>query len=108
MNYKDLRKLQNHFNSGTKEGFQAKIHYQPGDRVHLKGKNVNGVIVGVIFKDDRSYPYLKIKWDKTPFVDIKSQKFYDPFDIVKEVKLEKYKKEKKVYKNFYLEEHGVN
>ena len=112
MDYKDLRKLQRHFNNSEKDGFQVKVHYQVNDRVHLKGTNVNGLIVGIIFKDDRSYPYLKIKWDDVP-ANYETQKkldkkFYDPFDIVKEIKLEKYVKEKKIYENFYLKEHGVS
>ena len=48
---------------------------------------------------------MKIKWDKTPFVDVKSQKFYDPFDVVKEIQVKhKEEKKKKVYENFYLNE----
>ena len=66
MKKEEIRKLQNHFNNGIKEGVQAKVHYQNGDRVHLKGKCLNGTIIAVIFKDDRSYPYLKIKWDNVP------------------------------------------
>lgn len=102
----EIRKLQNHFNNGMKEGYQAKIYYSIGDRVHLKGTNINGVIIGVIigviFKEDRSYPYLKIKWD-SECENVK--KFYDPFDVVKEIKLKpRHKKEKKVYENFYLKE----
>lgn len=88
MKEEDIKKLQRHFNAGIKEGFQAKVHYQNGDRVHLKGTNVNGTVIAVIFKDDRSYPYLKIKWDNIP-VDYEVQKllnkkFYDPFDVIKE------------------------
>ena len=49
-----------------KKVIRQKVYYSVGDRVHLKGTNVNGVIAGVIFKDDRSYPYLKIKWDTIP------------------------------------------
>ena len=100
----ELRKLQNHFDNGTKEGFQAKIHYSVGDRVHLKGTNINGVVTAVIFKEDRSYPYLKIKWDTTPAIPEKIKSSYNPFDIVKEIKLKhKEEKKKKIYKNFYLE-----
>lgn len=102
MENKEIRKLQNHFNNGIKEGYQAKVYYSVGDRVHLKGTNVNGVVIGVIFKDDRNYPYLKIKWDEKLETE---KKFYDPFDVVKEIKKEeKRKKEKKTYVNFYLEE----
>lgn len=102
MERNEIRKLQNHFDYGTKDGFQAKVHYSVGDRVHLKGTNVNGKILAVIFKDDRNYPYLKIKWDEKPESE---KKFYDPFDVVKEIKKEeKRKKEKKTYVNFYLEE----
>lgn len=113
MNYKDLRKLQNHFNNGTKEGFQAKVHYQSGDRVHLKGTKVNGEIIAVIFKPDRKFPYLKINWDSFNTDDAEvfektQKKFYDPFEVVKEIRLEKHTKEKKVHENFYLKEHGVN
>ena len=102
MENKEIRKLQNHFNNGIKEGYQAKVYYSVGDRVHLKGTNVNGIVIGVIFKEDRNYPYLKIKWD-SECENIK--KFYDPFDVVKEIKLKhKTEKKKKVYNNFYLEE----
>lgn len=105
INKNEIRKLQNHFDYGIKDGVQAKVHYQIGDRVHLKGTKVNGVITGIIFKDDRAYPYLKIKWDSIPIEPENCKKFYDPFDIVKEIKKEeKRKKEKKVYVNFYLEE----
>lgn len=104
----EIRRLQNHFNAGKKDGFQAKVYYSVNDRVHLKGTNVNGIITGVIFKEDRSYPYLKIKWDDIP-VNYEIQKrlekkFYDPFDIVKEIKCErKEKKQGKEYRNFYLD-----
>ena len=54
----DVKKLQRHFNDGTKDGFQAKVHYQVNDRVHLKGTKVNGTVLAVVFKDDRNYPYL--------------------------------------------------
>lgn len=91
---KEIRKLQNHFDNGIKEGIQAKVYYSVGDRVHLKGTNVNGIIVGVIFKDDRSYPYLKIKWDNIPTNPEDCKNYYDPFDVVKEIK-PKYKEEKK-------------
>lgn len=102
MKKEEIRKLQNHFNNGIKEGFQTKIYYSVGDRVHLKGTKVNGKIIAVIFKDDRNYPYLKIKWDEKLETE---KKFYDPFDIVKEIKIERReKKEKKVYENFYLQE----
>lgn len=105
----EIRKLQNHFNNGIKEGVQAKVHYQNGDRVHLKGTNVNGTIIAIIFKDDRKYPYLKIKWDNVP-VNYEIQKklekkFYDPFDVVKEIKPKhKEERKKKTYENFYLKE----
>ena len=75
----------------------------------MKGTNVNGTIVAVIFKDDRNYPYLKIKWDNIPVnyevQKLLDKKFYDPFDITKEIQV-KYKEEKKkkVYENFYLNE----
>lgn len=105
MKKEEIRKLQNHFNNGIKEGIQAKVHYQNGDRVHLKGTNTNGVIIAVIFKDDRSYPYLKIKWDTTPCEPGKAKMLYDPFDVVKEVKPKhKEEKKKKIYENFYLNE----
>jgi len=96
----EIRKLQNHFNNGIKDGFQAKVYYFVNDRVHLKGTKINGTVLGVIFKDDRNYPYLKIKWDEKPETE---KKFYDPFDVVKERRKEE-KKEKKTYVNFYLEE----
>ena len=38
MKKEEIRKLQNHFDNGIKEGIQTKVHYQNGDRVHLKGK----------------------------------------------------------------------
>ena len=85
MEKEKIRKLQNHFNNGIKEGIQAKVHYQNGDRVHLKGTNVNGTVIAVIFKDDRKYPYLKIKWDTTPCEPGKAKLLYDPFDVVKEL-----------------------
>ena len=101
----EIRKLQNHFNNGIKDGFQAKIHYSVGDRVHLKGTNVNGVITAVVFKNVRSYPYLKIKWDRILVEPAQCKNFYDPFDIVKEIKPKrKEEKEKKIYENFYLKE----
>lgn len=104
---KMIRKIQNHFDNGIKEGIQAKVHYQNGDRVHLKGTIVNGTIKAVIFKEDRSYPYLKIEWDNIPVnyevQKLLDKKFYDPFDIVKEIKQKhKEEKKKKVYENFYL------
>lgn len=86
MKKEEIRKLQNHFNNGIKEGIQGKVHYKNGDRVYLKGTNVNGTIIAVIFKDDRSYPYLKIKWDKIPVEPKDCKKFYDPFDVMKEIK----------------------
>lgn len=109
MKKEEIRKLQNHFNNGIKEGFQAKVHYKNGDRVHLKGTNVNGTIIAVIFKDDRSYPYLKIKWDEIPVEPENCKKFYDPFDVTKEIKpnliiFHVEEKKKKVYENFYLNE----
>lgn len=105
MKKEEIRKLQNHFNNGVKEGIQAKVHYSVGDRVHLKGTNTNGVVVGVIFKEDRSYPYLKIKWDEIPVESENCKNFYNPFDVVKEIKLKhKEEKKKKVYENFYLKE----
>ena len=114
MKKEEIRKLQNHFDNGIKEGFQAKVHYSVGDRVHLKKSNVNGVITAVIFKNDRSYPYLKIKWDSfntndSTVFEKTQKKFYDPFDVTKEIK-PNYKifhveeKKKKVYENFYLNE----
>jgi hypothetical protein len=81
MQKEEIRKLQNHFNNGIKDGFQAKVHYSVNDRVHLKGTKINGTVIGVIFKNDRNYPYLKIKWDEKPETE---KKFYDPFEIVKE------------------------
>lgn len=103
MKKEEIRKLQNHFNNGIKEGIQAKVHYQNGDRVHLKGTNVNGNVIAVIFKDDRSYPYLKIKWDNVPVEPENCKNFYDPFDVTKEIKIKhKEEKKKKVYENFYL------
>lgn len=101
----DVKKLQRHFNDGTKDGFQAKVHYQVNDRVHLKGTKVNGTVLAVVFKDDRNYPYLKIKWDAIPAEPEKCKKFYDPFDVTKEIMLKcKQEKKKKVYENFYLNE----
>lgn len=108
MTKEEIRKLQNHFNAGKKEGYQAKVHYSVNDKVHLKGTNVNGVVTGVIFKEDRSYPYLKIKWNNVP-VNYETQekiekKFYDPFDVVKEIKRQhKEKKQNKKYYNFYID-----
>lgn len=107
MKREEIRKLQNHFNNGVKEGFQAKVHYSVGDRVHLKGTKMNGTVTAVVFKEDRSYPYLRIKWDDLSYDEnlVISKKFYDPFDVTKEVKSKpKYKHEKKVYENFYLNE----
>lgn len=105
MKKEEIKKLQNHFDYGIKEGIQAKVHYSVGDRVHLKGTRVNGIITGIVFKEDRAYPYLKIKWDEIPVEAENCKKFYDPFDIVKEIKIErKEKKQKKVYENFYLQE----
>lgn len=110
MGKEEIRKLQNHFNNGIKEGFQAKVYYQNGDRVHLKGTNVNGTVIAVIFKDDRKYPYLKINWDSfntndSTVFEKTQKKFYDPFDVVKEIKIKhKEEKKKKVYENFYLNE----
>ena len=86
MKREDIKRLQNHFDAGIKDGYQAKVHYSAGDRIHLKGTKVNGVITGVIFKDDRTYPYLKIKWDITVS---DGKKYYDPFDVAKEVKTDK-------------------
>lgn len=71
----------------------------------MKGTNVNGVIVGVIFKEDRSYPYLKIKWDNIPVNPEDCKNYYNPFDVVKEIKSKhKEEKKKKTYENFYLNE----
>ena len=65
----------------------------------------NGIILAVIFKEDRSYPYLKIKWDSIPVEPEKCKKFYDTFDVTKEIKLKnKVEKKKKTYENFYLNE----
>lgn len=74
----------------------------------MKKTTSNGTIIAVIFKDDRKYPYLKIKWDNVPVNPEDCKKFYDPFDVVKEIKM-KYKEEKKkkVYENFYLKDKGV-
>lgn len=60
------------------------------------------MITGVVFKDDRNYPYLKIRWD----IPVENEKkFYDPFDVAKEVKTDKKTvRQKKVYRNFYMEE----
>lgn len=105
MKNEEIRKLQNHFDNGIKEGLQAKVHYQNGDRVHLKGTNVNGTVIAVIFKDNRSYPYLKIKWDNIPVEPENCKNLYDPFDVTKEIKIKhKEEKKKKVYDNFYLNE----
>lgn len=108
MKREEIRKLQNHFNNGSKDGIQAKVHYEVGDRVHLKKTTLNGTVLAVIFKDDRKFPYLKIKWDNVPADSENCKKFYDPFDVVKEIKI-KYKEEKKkkVYENFYLKDKGV-
>lgn len=107
MKKEEIRKLQNHFNNGIKEGIQAKVYYSVGDRVHYRKSryNINGTVTAVIFKDDRSYPYLKIKWDTTPCEVGSVKKFYDPFDVVKEIKPKhKEEKKKKIYENFYLNE----
>jgi len=110
MNKEEIRKLQNHFDNGIKEDVQAKVHYSVNDRVHLKGTNVNGTVIAVIFKDYRKYPYLKINWDSfhtndSAVFEKTQKKFYDPFDVVKEIKLKhKEEKKKKVYENFYLNE----
>lgn len=103
MDKKDLQKLQNHFNNGSKDGFQATRKYSVNDRVHLKGTNCNGTITSVVFKTDRAYPYLKIKWDtKVPIELVKT--WYDPFDIIPEEKKKQYQsKDKKQYHNCYLE-----
>lgn len=101
----DVKKLQRHFNNGVKDGFQAKVHYQVNDRVHLRGTKVNGTVLAVVFKEDRNYPYLKIKWDTIPAEPEKCKSFYDPFDVTKEIVLKcKQEKKKKVYENFYLNE----
>ena len=107
MKKEEIRKLQNHFNNGIKEGFQAKTYYSVGDRVHLKKSKSNGVVTAVIFKEDRNYPYLKIKWDSVLCESTKD--LYDPFDVTKEIKpnhiifhVEEKKRKKKVYENFYL------
>lgn len=110
MKKEEIRKLQNHFNNGIKEGFQAKVYYSVGDRVHLKKTKVNGTVTAVIFKDDRSYPYLKIKWDNLSYDEnlYVSKKLYDPFDVTKEIKANhKEEKKKKVYENFYLKDKGL-
>lgn len=79
-----IRKLQNHFNNGLKEGIQAKVHYFVGDRVHLKGTNVNGTQLHVNQKNKKCYMTL--------------------FDVVKEIKYQhKEKKRGKEYHNFYLD-----
>ena len=107
MNKEQIKKLQRHFDNGIKEGIQAKVHYSVGDRVHLKKTKVNGTVLAVIFKQDRSYPYLKIKWDNLSHEEQSyvSDKLYDPFNVTKEIKPKrKEEKKKKVYENFYLNE----
>ena len=85
MNKKDLHRLQNHFDAGIKDGYQASRKYKVNARVHLKGTMCNGTVQSVVFRDDRAYPYLKIKWDtKVPIEYVKT--WYDPFDVVPEVK----------------------
>lgn len=61
MNKKELQKLQNHFDNGSKDGFQVNRRYAVNDRIHLKDSICNGIITNVVFKEDRAYPYLKIK-----------------------------------------------
>ena len=68
---KDVRRLANHFTKGTHL-------WQRGERVRLRKTSTTGTIIDILFKKDRTYPYLKIKWD-TPVAEEK--KFYDPFDI---------------------------
>lgn len=108
MNKKDLNKLQNHFNSGIKDGYQVSRRYKVNDRVHLKGTACNGIIQSIVFSDDRPYPYLKIKWDsKVPIEFVKT--LYDPHDIIPEVKQKQKKsKAKKEYYNIYLEALNTN
>lgn len=103
MDKKKLFNLQNHFDSGIKDGYQASRKYKVNDRVHLKGTVCNGIIQSVVFREDRTYPYLKIKWDiKVPIENVKT--WYDPFDVVPEVKQKQKKsKTKKEYHNDYLE-----
>ena len=69
---------------------------------------MNRTVLTVIYKDDRKFPYLKIKWDNVSADSENCKKFYDPFDVVKEIKM-KYKEEKKkkVYENFYFKDKGV-
>lgn len=50
MDKREIKKLQNHFDNGIKEGFQAKIYYSVGDRVHLKGTKVNGTVFSCCFQ----------------------------------------------------------
>ena len=45
----NVKELQRHFDNGVKDGFQAKVHYQVNDRVHLKGTKVNGTVLAVVF-----------------------------------------------------------
>lgn len=99
------KQLQNHLNNSydasEKNAYSAKRYYKQGDRVHLKGTAVNGEITGVVFKEDRKYPYLRIKWDTAVENE---KKYYDPFDITLEsIKPKIITKAKKPYINHYLE-----
>ena len=106
----DIKKLQNHLNNSNdtleKGAFKAKTFFEVGDRVHLKNSYNNGTVLGIIFKKDRKYPYLKIKWDIEPS---EHKQFYDPFEITKEIKIKKTAgKVKKVYDNWYVNNHNNN
>lgn len=106
----NIKKLQNHLNNSIdnlEEGaFKAKTFFEIGDRVHLKNSFNNGTVLGVFFKKDRNYPYLRIKWDIEP---VEHKQFYDPFEIVKEIKIKnKSIKKKKIYDNWYVNNHKDN
>lgn len=90
-----IKKLQNKMNNSGLPVYR----YKQGDRVHLKGTDINGSVISVVFKDDRKFPYIKVKWDKDPDV---MKRFYDPHELTMEVVKDKPKK--KVYDNWYVKE----
>lgn len=92
----DIKRLQNKMNNS---GYPV-YRYKQGDRVHLKGTSINGSVVSVVFKEDRKFPYIKVRWDKD-FAEMK--KFYDSHELTMEVVKDKPKK-KKVYDNWYIKE----
>jgi hypothetical protein len=79
-----------------------KFVYKVGQRVHLKMSNVNGVITSLIYEREvenpyRKFPYIFIKWD-TEVPDELRKNYYDPFDIVPEIKIQNHKKPNKIRK----------